>query len=74
MEIMAWKRILESQANVDSPIFIAYMNDEVPLDMPSGVKLVVQTMHPSKKYTMYFDDEEIEDFFFFMEQVYKETA
>ena len=63
---MAWKKILEEQANVDSPVFIMYKDGD-------HQKIVVETIHPSKKYTMYFDYEEIEDFFFFMEQVYEES-
>ena len=49
------------------PVFIMYKDGD-------HQKIVVETIHPSKKYTMYFDDEEIEDFYFFIEQVYKETA
>ena len=63
---MAWKKILEEQANVDSPVFIMYKDGD-------HQKIVVETIHPSKKYTMYFDYEEIEDFFFFMEQAYEES-
>ena len=64
---MAWKKIIEEQANVDLPIFTAYQS-------PESVKIVIQTIHPNKKFTMYFDYEEIEDFFFFMEQVYEDTS
>jgi len=63
---MAWKKILEEQANVDSPVFTMYKDGD-------HQKIIVETIHPSKKYTMYFDYEEIEDFFLFMEQVYEES-
>ena len=66
---MAWKKILEEQANVDSPTFIFYQD---PSDT-SVQKIVVKTIAPRKTYTMYFADEEIEDFFFFLEQVYEES-
>ena len=66
---MAWKKILEEQVNTDSPTFTAYHVKEEDV-----VKIVVKTIYPRKQYTMYFANEEIEDFFFFIEQVYKETA
>ena len=64
---MAWKKILEDQANVDSPTFIFYQG------LGGAGKIVVKTIAPRKTYTMYFDYEEIEDFFFFMQGVYEET-
>jgi hypothetical protein len=63
---MAWKKTLEEQANVDSPTFILYQDGD-------HQKIVVKTIAPRKTYTMYFDYEEIEDFFFFLEQAYEES-
>ncbi len=63
---MAWDKIIDEQANVDSPIFTAFQDGD-------AVKIIVQTIDPNKKYTMYFLDEEIEDFYFFMKSVYEAT-
>ena len=63
---MAWKKTLEEQANVDSPTFILYQDGD-------HQKIVVKTIAPRKTHTIYFDYEEIEDFFFFMEQAYEES-
>tara|TARA_R100001086_G_scaffold207219_1_gene123004 strand:+ start:315 stop:524 length:210 start_codon:yes stop_codon:yes gene_type:complete len=69
---MAWEKILEEQANVDSPTFIFYQDDG--FRGKDHQKIVVKTITPRKTYTMFFHYEEIEDFYFFIEQVYKETA
>jgi len=75
---MAWDKIIDEQANVDSPIFTAFQDGDVsPLTRTGygvhSVKIIVQTIDPNKKYTMYFLDEEIEDFYFFMKSVYEAT-
>ena len=69
MGIMAWKKILEEQANTDSPTFMAYHVKEEDV-----VKIVVKTIYPRKQYTMYFTNEEIEDFYYFIEEVKELTV
>ena len=66
---MAWKKILEEQANTDSPTFTAYYVKEEDV-----VKIVVKTIYPRKQYTMYFTNEEIEDFYYFIEGVKELTV
>ena len=62
-----WKKIAEMQANVDSPQFKAFSSGK------DSVKIIVKTIHPKKEFVMYFLNEEIEDFFNFIELVKNET-
>ena len=68
---MAWKKILEEQANSDSPTFILYLDDKISAE--DVQKIVIKTIYPKKTHTLYFADEEIEDFYFFIQAVKDES-
>jgi len=64
-----WELLFSQQANTDSPTFTAYH-----VKGEDAVKIVVKTIYPRKQYTMYFDNEEIEDFYYFIEGVKELTV
>jgi len=73
---MAWKKISEEQANVDSPIFTAKYDKERDI-----TKISIYFVEPTenlqkgrKEINFYFQYEEIEDFYYFIKEVKESTV
>ena len=68
--MVAFKKIVEEQSNVDSPIFTAKYNKERDI---TRISVEGWGMDNDRYTELYLEKEELEDFFFFMEQVYEQT-
>ena len=62
---MTWEKILEQREEEDSPTFIAYQDDDYVEDF----KLVIKTIKPNKKHTIYLDQRDMEEFLEFIDRI-----